>query len=306
MPNSEVEMNFEISADEFEKYFKEAQSEICKEVSAPGFRPGKVPEKLAKEKIKDSDILKLAAEYAVRETYFPAISEHKIDTIGKPEIMITKIAKGDSFCYRVHTAVLPEIILPDYKQIVRDTKEKSKKEKPAESPEGIQAGSPPATTSSDVGGGGKESEEEAVRKKQIEEIKKKQKIQIEILEAIAAGSQMEIPDVLVGTEKEKMLGELRSSIENMGLSWPDYLGHLKKSEDDLRKDWQADAVRRVKYALILRELAEKENIQVSDEEVEADVAIILKQRPDLDKEYLRGYTYGIIRNEKVFKFLEEV
>ena len=300
LPGSEIEINFEIPAEEFDKYHKEALGEILKGVSAPGFRPGKVPEKIAREKIKDDDILKGAAEYAVRDTYFPVISQQKIEVIARPEIVITKIAKGDSFCYRVRTAVLPEIILPDYKKIARDTKEKNKSRKIEEVQEAPLSGN----------GSGKKIEEEKKdeneNEKQLEEMKKKQKIQMEMLEAISVDSQMEIPEVLVEAEKEKMLGELKSSIENMGLNWPDYLGHLKKNEDELRKDWQFDALQRVKYGLILRELAEKENIQVSPEEVESDVASILKQSPDLDRDYLRGYTYGIIRNEKVFKFLENI
>ena len=100
------------------------------------------------------------------------------------------------------------------------------------------------------------------------------------------------------------------------MSWADYLVHLKKSdlsaealakaEDDLRKDWQEDAIRRVKYGLILRELAEKENIQVSEKEVESRILEMLKQAPELDKGYLRSYAYGILRNEKVFEFLENI
>lgn len=290
LPGSEIEINFEIPAEEFGKYYKEAETEILKSVSLPGFRPGKVPEKLAREKIREDDVLKEAADRAVRDTYFSAIEERKIDAISRPEITITKIARGDSFCYRVRTAVLPEITLPDYKKLARDTKEKTKNEKPAEN----------------VSTEGVENEEDKEKKKQIEELKKKQKIQMEILEAISNDSETEIPGVMVEAECEKMFGELRSSIENMGLKWEDYLGHLKKSELELKKDWRPDALRRVKYGLILRELAEKENIQVSKEEIEKDVDEIIKQRPDLDREYLRSYTYGIIRNEKVFKFLEEV
>lgn len=293
LPDSEIEMNFEIPAEEFEKYYKEAETEILKSVSLPGFRPGKVPEKLAKEKIREEEVLKEAAERAVRATYFSAIEERKIDAISRPEITITKIARGDSFCYRVHTAIFPEITLSDYKKIAQDIKNKKKEE---------------SSVSAETNTKGKdgESEDDKERRKKLEEMKRKQKIQMEILEAIANDSEMEIPGVMIEAECEKMLGELRSSIENMGLKWEDYLGHLKKSDSELKKDWRPDALRRVKYGLILRELAEKENIQVSKEEIEKDVDEIIKQRPDLDREYLRSYTYGIIRNEKVFKFLEEV
>jgi FKBP-type peptidyl-prolyl cis-trans isomerase (trigger factor) len=231
--------------------------------------------------------LKKAAEAAIRKSYFPVLMEKKIEVIGRPFVTITKIAKGDSFRFKVRTAVLPQIILPDYRKIVKDIRAK---EEEVSTPEGRD---------SDAAG-------RSVGEKTIEEIKKRQKRQLGMLEAISAGSKMEIPEILALTEKEKMLVELRASIENMGMSWPDYLIHIKKTEDDLRKDWQEDAIRRVKYGLILRELAEKENIQVSEKEVESRLEEMLKQAPELDKGYLRGYAYGIIQNEKVFEFLENI
>lgn len=51
---------------------------------------------------------------------------------------------------------------------------------------------------------------------------------------------------------------------------------------------------RVKYNLILNEIAEKEKIEVSEEEV----------NKELDQERIKVYIYGIIRNEKVFRLLE--
>jgi len=287
---SEIEIFVEVPAEKFDKYCEEIFEEISKDISVPGFRPGKVPRQIAEKNIKNEEILKKAAEKAIRETYFPILVENKIEAIGRPEIIITKIAKprnayectlrgkGDSFCYKVKTAVLPEITLPDYKKIARDVRNKKEKE------------------GEDVG---KETE------------KARQKKRMEMLKAISGASQMEIPEILVKSEKEKMLGELKSGIENMGLNWKDYLSNLKKTEEDLEKEWQADAVTRIKYGLVLRELAERENIQVSAEELESEAEEFLKNLsadsqlyPSLDRDYLRSYIYGIIRNEKVFNFLE--
>ncbi len=282
LPGSEAEISIEVPAEEFGKIYNEVFKEAIKGVSLEGFRPGKVPEDLAKKNIDEENILKKAAEAAIRKSYFPVLTEKKIEAIGRPLVTITKIAKGDSFCFKVRTAVLPQIILPDYRKIAKDIRAKEEEVPTSDAPTG------------------------SVGEKTIEEIKKRQKRQLDMLEAISSGSKMEIPEILVLAEKEKMLGELKSSIENMGMSWADYLVHLKKSEDDLRKDWQEDAIRRVKYGLILRELAEKENIQVEEKELESRVNEILKQEPKIDKGYLRNYTYGIIRNEKVFEFLENV
>jgi FKBP-type peptidyl-prolyl cis-trans isomerase (trigger factor) len=62
--------------------------------------------------------------------------------------------------------------------------------------------------------------------------------------------------------------------------------------------------KRVKLGLVLNEIAEREKIEVSEEKLNAEVEKILSQYKDLDKDRVRVYTYGIIRNQKVVKFLE--
>ncbi|PJC69630.1 MAG: hypothetical protein CO014_02310 [Candidatus Tagabacteria bacterium CG_4_8_14_3_um_filter_41_8] len=280
LSGSEVEVSIEVSAEEFEKYYKQSFEEASKNFSMPGFRPGKVPPEILKENISSEAVLKKTAEHAIQKTYFPVLREKKIEAIGRPEIFITKIAKGNSFCFKVKTAVLPEITLPDYKKIVLDTREK---------------------------------EEFTVKEDASEEEKGKmqQKKRMKILEAISDATEIDIPDIMIKAEKEKMLGELKASIENMGMKWEDYLAQIEKAEEELKKEWQKDAERRIRYGLILRELANKENIQASEEEVDADVEKILKQlsaagsnASDIDTDYLKSYTYGMLRNEKVFQFLE--
>ncbi len=280
LPGSEVEISIEVPRDEFEKYYKQAFEEISKNVSMPGFRPGKVPPEILKENIDSEAVLKKAAEHAIPKNYFPILQEKEIEAIGMPEIVIMKIAKGNSFCFKVKTSVLPEIILPDYKKIALNARLK---------------------------------EEFAVKEdaKDEEMEKIRQTKRMKILEAISDATEIDIPDILVRTEKEKMLAELKASIENIGMKWEDYMSQIQKTEDDLRKEWQKDAIRRIRYGLILRELGDRENIQVSAEEADADVEKILKQlsiagsgASDIDTDYLKGYTYGMIRNEKVFNFLE--
>jgi FKBP-type peptidyl-prolyl cis-trans isomerase (trigger factor) len=274
LPKSEVEICMEISAEDFEKYCEEAFDDISKTVSVDGFRSGKAPREILEKNIDGDAVLKKAAEKAVRENYFPVLREKKIEAIGRPEIVITKIAKGDSFCFKAITAVLPEITLPDYKKIAKSIRDK------------------------------KEETGQAQEEKGEDEEKAKQKKRMEILKAVSDASRMEIPEILVMAEKEKMIGELMSSIENMGIKWSDYLSQIGKEEEELKKQWKDDACRRVKYGLILKELAEKEGIQVGDEELESETEKIFKNNPSIDKDYLRNYIYGIIRNEKVLNFLE--
>lgn len=155
---------------------------------------------------------------------------------------------------------------------------------------------------------GKSMEEGLFKEK---EIKEKERWRVEAIEKIASESSVEVPEILIEKEKDKIFQELKSSLENMGLDFKHYLEHLKKTEEDLRKDWQSQAERRVKIALALRKIAEEEKIEASPEEIENKANEILKQYPDIDKAkkqidpgYLKEYAESIVKNEKVFELLE--
>ena len=136
---------------------------------------------------------------------------------------------------------------------------------------------------------------------------------IEIIEAITAQISTEFPDLLINRELDKMTGELRSNIERMSLQWPDYLGHIKKTEEDLKKDWTKDAVRRIKIALVLRKIGQAEKIEPTEEEIqETSTQTVSRLGVDrgglkkIDREAFSEYNTTIARNEKVFKFLENI
>lgn len=154
------------------------------------------------------------------------------------------------------------------------------------------------------------------------EIKEKQRIRIELIEKVAQESEMEIPSALVEQEIEKMLVEFKTSITGLGLDFETYLkevnpspsaegGRVKKTIDDLKKDWQGQAEKRVRIGLCLGEIAERENIEVTDEEIKERINQDLKHysnieevEKNIDLDALKEYTRAILRNEKVFELLE--
>ena len=91
-------------------------------------------------------------------------------------------------------------------------------------------------------------------KEQKEEAKRR----VALIDALVAGVSIEIPDVLVESELERMLSEMKNDVSRMGLSWTDYLKHLKKTEDDMKKDWNEAAEKRVKFELLSGHIAKTE------------------------------------------------
>jgi trigger factor len=143
--------------------------------------------------------------------------------------------------------------------------------------------------------------------------KENERIRLAIVDEIASSVRMELPQPLIDSELKKMVAELKSGVENMGMNWSDYLTHIKKDEAGLKKEWVGDAERRVKIALVLRKIAETENIVPGEEEIISSANRFLTRygspeeaKKSIDEEALRDYAKNIARNELVFKFLESV
>lgn len=139
--------------------------------------------------------------------------------------------------------------------------------------------------------------------------KEKERRRVAIIEKVAAGSQMELPELLVEEEIKKMIHELSHTIEGNGLALESYLAHIKKSADDLHKEFRAEAEKRVRAALVMREIARREEVRVSDEELDSKTQEILRtvspeEHKIIDIADLKVYANGILRNEKVFQLLE--
>ncbi len=124
LPKSQIELEFELTAEEFQHHFEHALSHMKSHVKVDGFRPGQAPNKLVEEKIKPESLLMEAGEHAVRHVYSDYVKENNLEPIGNPEVKILKIAKGSPFVFTATFTVLPDVELPDYKKIAKTVKGK--------------------------------------------------------------------------------------------------------------------------------------------------------------------------------------
>ena len=139
--------------------------------------------------------------------------------------------------------------------------------------------------------------------------KEKERRRAAIVEKVAVSSSMDLPELLVDEEIKKMVHELSHTVERNGLKLEDYLAHVKKSADDLHKEFRQEAEKRVRVALVMREVARCEQVKISDEELDSKTQEILRTVPPEDQKKidiadLKVYANGILRNQKVFEILE--
>jgi trigger factor len=413
---SQIELTVELSYEEFKPYIKIGAEKISKEIKVEGFRPGKAPYEILKQKIGEMSILEESAREAINKTIRKAIDENiKKQAVGEPKVDITKLAPNNPLEYKVVVAILPEITLGDYKNL------KIKKEKAEIDEEEIKRsidylremrvtekiadreikeddkvivnikmfldkvpveGGQSKDTTVIIGkdylvkgfdkkligakkGDKKEFKlpypsdhyqknlagkmvefeveikeiysrelpelneefaktlglknikelEENLRKnlKQEKENEAKQKTEIKMLDEIIKKSKFEeIPDVLIEHEAQTMLAEIEHGVKNQGGKFEDYLTSLKKTKEELLLDMYPNAIKRVKSALLIREIGDKEKIKATDEEVEKKVEELLKQYKGYEKVEKRvkepaykEYLKNTIVNQKVVAKLTE-
>lgn len=121
---SKVEINIELSAESFDRYYEKALSELKQEVQVKGFRQGKVPNEIAEKQMGQDKILNHAAQIAIKEKYVEAIRENNLEVIDRPRVDILKLALKNPFKFKIEATILPEIELPGYKEIASEVKSK--------------------------------------------------------------------------------------------------------------------------------------------------------------------------------------
>ncbi len=146
-----------------------------------------------------------------------------------------------------------------------------------------------------------------------EQAKEEQRFESEVLTKLADETKIEIPDILLQSETDKMGRELEQSLVQQGANLKDYLTSINKTLDQLKKGWVEQATKRVKIGLLLRAIAKEEKVEVSDKDVEEEINMSLKQNPG-NKEVedtvkspaYKDYVSEVIRNRKIIKLLSSL
>lgn len=133
-----------------------------------------------------------------------------------------------------------------------------------------------------------------------------------IIDFATANASVELPQVMVANEVEIMRDELRARLAQQRIGLDQYLALSKQSPDELIAELREPATRRVKTLLVLSAIAEREGIDASDEQIDAEIAEQLARYDDEPKlrEYLtsrrgRSYLRMTLRNRTLVDTLIE-
>ena len=101
-------------------------------------------------------------------------------------------------------------------------------------------------------------------------------IDSQIEDALISKIDADIPEVMFEDEANKYFSDFENQIKSMGIPTEIYLQYVGMTIEGLRAQYRAQAERNVKVRLAAEKIAELENIQVSDEEINAEFEKIAK------------------------------
>ncbi len=395
LPDNKAKITVTIPADEVTAACQEAAAHLSEEVNIPGFRPGKAPYEVVKQKVGEMAILEHAAEDLVRSSFLAAMVEADLETVGQPYFTVDKLAPGNDFVYTAEVALMPKVTkLADYAGLSVEKKDieptqalidearsdlarMQTKEVRAEAGRTLAQGDKAVVTMTMkqdgvvIDGGeaknhgvytnesyyvpgfvdeilglaegeektftlrfpdehyqkhvaGKDVEftvkmneifllqppvfddafaatvglksaaelEEKLRENLREEnrMEEARRLDKTVLDLVADKSTFDaIPDLLVNQEIEKMVHELEHQVESQGLDFTQYLSSIGKSMADLKLDFAAPALQRIKVSIVLKTIAEKEGVTVPEAEVDAELDHIASQFPEENENRKRVY-----------------
>lgn len=417
LEKSQIEFEVNLNIEEFKPYLEKGAKKLSEQVKIEGFRPGKVPYEILKQKVGEMAILEEAANIAIRSTIDEVLDKH-LDgeqLAGQPQVEIIKLAPNNDFIYKVKMPILPKVKLGQYKELNIKSQENKVDEKELEKTlEQLKEMKAKETVKNDKaeigdkltvdifmfssgvpveGGEGQgatiilgkdyfipgfdekligalkdetkeftlaypkehyqkhlagknidfkvkvkeimqrevpklddslaqslqfkniEELKEAIKKNILTEKEKKEEMRKEkdLMEKLIEKSQFdEMPEEIIKEEAKGMIEEMKRNVEAQGGKFTDYLSHLKKTEDQLTLDFMPDAVKRIKIALLLKEVAKAEKIAVSEEEIEAKINELKKNYAGQKEaeaqinslEYKRHLNHALL-SDKIVKKLKE-
>ncbi len=127
-----------------------------------------------------------------------------------------------------------------------------------------------------------------------------------ILQQVEKITQVDLPDVLIQDELNRMLLSLQRSVSERGLLLDEYLKGQNKTVEQIKNEWRPQAEKNVRMELGLSEIARQENVNISDEELQAEIDKVQDQRvkAQFNQEEPRMHLRHALRQTKTLNLLK--
>ncbi|NCV83014.1 MAG: trigger factor, partial [Actinobacteria bacterium] len=110
-----VRISIDVDFKELEPHVKTAYQTISEKVVIPGFRKGKVPNKIIDQRVGRPAVLQEAVNEAVPKAYADALKDKKVYPIGRPSVKVDELKENEELKFSAEVDVRPDFETPKYK-----------------------------------------------------------------------------------------------------------------------------------------------------------------------------------------------
>ena len=140
--------------------------------------------------------------------------------------------------------------------------------------------------------------------------KEKYETQDAVIKALCENTKVEIPSGMVEMEVDNMLKDFEQRLSYQGLKMEQYLKMINPTEEELKKDYEPEAIEAIKSRLALEAVIKAEKLEASEDEIKAKIEEMAKnygkEAKDLEEnENIKNYIKQGIESEKAINFLVE-
>ena len=141
---------------------------------------------------------------------------------------------------------------------------------------------------------------EDLRKKLEKQNADKEKYETEeaVVKALCENTKVDIPSGMVETEVDRMLNDFKGRLSYQGLKIEQYLKMLGKTEDEMRKEYEPQAIEGIKSRLAIEAVIKAEKIEATDKEVD-------EKMQEMAKNYGKENDESFLKNENVRNYIKE-
>lgn len=276
LPKKTFEISVSIPWTEIKTAQDKAIEEVNKGMEIKGFRKGKAPKKIVLENINPQKLLELTLNLVIPAYYNKAITKFGLKPIISPKIELVSSKENEDWVVKFVSCEVPDINLKNYKDDLKKERAVGKIWKPGE----------------------KIAPKDA--KQETED--KEQKLQ-KTIEWLLNYVNVEIGDLLLEQEVNHKLAQLLDQTQKLGLTVDQYLLSTGKTLQSLKNEYRSSAEKNIAFEFILQKIGEKENIQVTSQEIDKVIADTKNEEERKKLEEKKYFLASLLRQQKTLDFL---
>lgn len=245
--------------------------------------------------------------HLIPEIYSQIVKENKIAPIINPRVEIITFAEDQDAELKITLVEKPPIKIGDYKKGLADKITQKAKEQKSSITTADQTDKPIQDANTDGGDPKTNVPENQNQKENKQESSIVELLNDEIVDVVVANSTVELPDILIEEETNRMITGLVDQITRLGLNLEQYLQSVKKSPEELRADYQKIATQTLHADFAITQIAIDNNYSVDDAEIDTTINAVTdpKAKEELSKPEQRIYIRAILTKAKTLNKLAE-